>query len=221
MVKKRDLSVHLVVAVLTLLAACSDSGTNPQQDPPPAQAAAPAITSIFPDSARSGDILTVQGNNFGDLRGTSTLRIGGTNVTEFISWTNTQIRARVPSGAATGSVEVVVGGRASNTIPVRIISAAPAAVSFSTTILPRFQSSCVGCHGGTNNLFLDSYAGLMAGTSRNGPVVTPGNGEGSLLVRVLRGTAVGIPRMPQGGPFLSSGEIDNISLWITQGALNN
>jgi|GEM_PF-4225391 len=26
---------------------------------------------------------------------------------------------------------------------------------------------------------------------------------------------------PLGGPFLSTSEIDNISLWITQGALNN
>lgn len=61
----------------------------------------------------------------------------------------------------------------------------------------------------------------MAGNSSHGPVVTPYDGEGSVIVRKLRGTAGFGNQMPQGGPYLSGAEIETIARWIKQGARNN
>lgn len=98
----------------------------------------------------------------------------------------------------------------------------PDTISFSGFVLPTFvQYGCTGCHGGQNNLFVNTYANLMLGNSNNGPVITPGNGNGSVLIQKLRGTASFGARMPLGGPFLQNSTIDSIAAWINQGALNN
>lgn len=95
-------------------------------------------------------------------------------------------------------------------------------ISFSGYVLPTFvQYGCTGCHGGQNNLFVNSYSNLMLGNSDHGPVVIPFNSSGSILIQKLRGTASFGVRMPLGGPYLPSSTIDNIALWIDQGALDN
>ena len=69
---------------------------------------------------------------------------------------------------------------------------------------------------------VDSYAHLMLGTSLHGPVVTPGNGEGSVIIKKLRGTAGFGGRMPLRAARISPmSTINKISLWITQGAQDN
>ena len=52
--------------------------------------------------------------------------------------------------------------------------------------------------------------------------VAPGDPEASYLIHKVDGRAgiVG-SRMPQGGPFLSTEQIDVIRSWITAGAPNN
>ncbi len=94
-------------------------------------------------------------------------------------------------------------------------------VDYGTQVQPVFDSYCVNCHGGVStngNLVLTSYSSLMSGNSSNGPVVTAGDGEGSILIRKLRGTTVG-SQMPPGGIPLSNATIDLISQWIDEGAL--
>jgi hypothetical protein len=203
-----------VAFLLLSVGGCEDAGT----DPPPA----PEITSVVPDSAAVGDTIRILGKNFGGTKGTSTLTIGGQTAHAIILWSDTEIRAVVPTGALTGTVRITVGTAVSNSIGFKIISSTPPSlVSFSGFVLPIFQARCIGCHGGTNNLFLNSHGQLMQGNSTNGPVVIPGNGEGSYLVRMLRGTVAGKPRMPDGGPYLATSTIDSVSLWISQGALSN
>lgn len=96
------------------------------------------------------------------------------------------------------------------------------AISYAGFVNPTFIAyGCTGCHGasgGSNNLNLSTYQGLMAG-GISGPAVIQGNGAGSLLVRKLLGTAGS--QMPPGGTPLPSSKIDSISSWIDQGALNN
>lgn len=210
-----------VLFFIMIFVGCNDSGTDPTENP---SSPKPSISSVSPDSVSSGDVVSIKGNGFGLGQGTSIVKIGGAVVTEFISWTDSQIVVKVPVGALSGSVEVIVGGKSSNLFPIKVSSSMPpqpTGISFSQYVLPVFNASCVGCHGGRNNLFLDSYAKVMAGTSLNGPVVIPGNGEGSYLIQMLRGTVSGKPRMPLGGPFWSTQRIDSISAWIQQGALNN
>lgn len=92
------------------------------------------------------------------------------------------------------------------------------APSFARDILPIFEKYCLTCHvepvkaGG---LLLGSYEQLMAG-SKSRPVVLPGKGNDSLIVKMLDGR--GQPMMPQGGPQLDARSIALIRAWIDAGA---
>jgi hypothetical protein len=102
----------------------------------------------------------------------------------------------------------------------------PTFASISSQILtPR----CTACHSGSAaeaglNLSAGSaYAALVnvPSSQRSGATrVVPGNADGSYLIQKLRGDGgiVGV-RMPMGGPFLSTSEIDVIRQWINAGAL--
>ncbi len=82
-------------------------------------------------------------------------------------------------------------------------------VTYAATILPVLQSSCTGCHSGTNpsgNVTLSSYAGVSAAAS---------NG---LLMKSLRGE--GVTRMPPSGS-LSECRIRQFGLWVENGYPNN
>jgi len=91
-------------------------------------------------------------------------------------------------------------------------------VSFANDILPIIQSRCINCHGGDRTeegLVLKTHADLMAG-SNNGFVVTPGNATDSLLVELVT-----TQKMPKRGPKLTPPQIQLITDWVNQGALNN
>ena len=82
---------------------------------------------------------------------------------------------------------------------------------------PFFDERCVGCHSGSDaplGLQLDSYEGAMRG-SRDGPVLVPGDVEGSELVRRVKGLSQ--PQMPLGGPPLTGEEIALIESWVLAG----
>ncbi len=82
-----------------------------------------------------------------------------------------------------------------------------------------FVSRCVICHNGPaapNGLRLDAHADILRGSS-NGPVVMPGNGAESPLMKRIRGDI--LPRMPlTGPPYLSDAEMRTVSAWIDAGA---
>ncbi|HSL30059.1 MAG TPA: c-type cytochrome domain-containing protein [Anaerolineales bacterium] len=93
-----------------------------------------------------------------------------------------------------------------------------ATVSFANDVLPILQSRCVNCHGGNEieeGLLLRSHPEVMAG-SDNGPVVTPGDAANSLLVEL-----VATMEMPKRGPKLTPPQIQIITDWVNQGALDN
>lgn len=206
--------LYFLSAMLMVIGACKDAGTG--------LSPAATVTGVFPDSAAVGDTVLVAGVSFGASRGASMVVIGGASVSTIESWSDTRIIVAVPNGAATGTVGVNVNGQPSNTVGFKLQASAELRVSFSGQIVPLFTANgCPGCHGGTNNLTVTPYASLMLGTSSNGPVVTPYNGEGSVIVRKVRGTAGFGNRMPQGGAPLSDANIELIARWIKQGAKNN
>lgn len=208
--------------LLVVAMACRDAGTEIPPADPGGPGVAAVISGVFPDSAAAGDTILVVGTGFGDVQGSSVVNIGGGASTVVVTWSSTRIIAGVPVGSATGSVTVTVGGLASNAQAFRVLPAAQARVSYAGQVVPLLTSNgCTGCHGGTNNLFVTPYASLMAGTSNHGPVVTPYDGEGSVIIKKLRGTAGFGNRMPQGGTPLSEANIELIARWIKQGAKNN
>jgi hypothetical protein len=96
-------------------------------------------------------------------------------------------------------------------------------VSFLKTVRPLLASSragCLGCHGGTNDLFVGTVASLLGG-GLHGPAVVPGNSAGSLLIQKMGPAPPFGQRMPQGGIPLPDSTIQLIKNWIDQGALDN
>jgi hypothetical protein len=92
-------------------------------------------------------------------------------------------------------------------------------ISYSSHVRPIFNSyGCLGCHGGTNGLFLDTYASVFT-TGNNAPVVVPGD-TNSVIVLKLKGTTFG-DRMPLGGAPMAPGDLNTIILWIKNGAPEN
>lgn len=91
-------------------------------------------------------------------------------------------------------------------------------VSYANDVYPIFEASCIKCHGVESTkegLDMLTYDNLLAG-SRNGPVLVPGNAAESLLVElIVEG------EMPNRGPGLSPEQIQIITDWVNQGALNN
>jgi IPT/TIG domain/Divergent InlB B-repeat domain len=60
----------------------------------------PRVTRFSPMSGAPGTVVTLSGNGFGDKRKTSTVTFGNTPVTQYVSWSNTQIKVKVPAMAA-------------------------------------------------------------------------------------------------------------------------
>ena len=78
--------------------------------------AAPAITELAPGSGAYGDAVVIRGRNFGATAGFPfAVSIGGV-VAEAIRESDTEIRARVPIGAATGNAVVTVDGVPSESV---------------------------------------------------------------------------------------------------------
>jgi hypothetical protein len=91
-------------------------------------------------------------------------------------------------------------------------------VSFKNDVEPILQNRCINCHGGTQarmGLAFDSYDSLMAG-SNNGPVIIPGDPNGSRLIQLVQ-----IGAMPKQGPKLTPDQVQILIDWILAGALNN
>jgi hypothetical protein len=80
---------------------------------------APTIANLTPTTGIIGTSVTVNGYNFGNTKGTSTITFNGINATP-VGWSSTTITVPVPAGASTGPVVVVVNGLASNAITFTI-----------------------------------------------------------------------------------------------------
>ncbi len=91
-------------------------------------------------------------------------------------------------------------------------------VSFANDILPIFQIRCFQCHndGGSKGGFsLINYDQLMAG-GNSGAAIEPGDADNSLLVKLIVSQ-----RMPASGNKLTPEQIQLITDWVNQGALDN
>ncbi|MBL8061718.1 MAG: c-type cytochrome [Anaerolineales bacterium] len=123
--------------------------------------------------------------------------------------TPTDVPTSVPTETALPTAEVK---------PTDTTATSAQAVSFTNEIMPIFNTHCVECHGRERvreGLNMMTYDNLMAG-SFNGPVVAPGNADGSLLVELITKG-----KMPDRGPKVTPEDLQRIINWINQGAINN
>ncbi|MFH1150329.1 MAG: Ig-like domain-containing protein [Actinomycetota bacterium] len=83
----------------------------------------PHLDSIDPTSAHVGDTLELHGTGFTDTREDGDyVSFNGTAGADYLQWSDTLIRARVPVGATTGAVTVVVDGNESNGKTLTVLS---------------------------------------------------------------------------------------------------
>lgn len=92
-------------------------------------------------------------------------------------------------------------------------------VSFANDLQPTMQNrGCVGCHGWTQASQLVNQPGAIY---PGRILVTPFDLANSHVYLKITGTSpVGV-RMPEGGPYLSTAEIDKFRNWILEGARDN
>jgi hypothetical protein len=73
---------------------------------------APSITKLKPTSAKRGALVTISGTDFGAAQGTGAVKFGSKTCTKYVSWSDTQIKCRVPAKAKFGAVKVTVTTKA-------------------------------------------------------------------------------------------------------------
>jgi uncharacterized protein (TIGR02145 family) len=85
----------------------------------------PIIHSISPTSAAIGDVITISGFAFGSSQETSCVSFNLVKLqpTDYISWSDYEIKAKVPIGAATGGVSVTVNGVKSESVDFTLTGA--------------------------------------------------------------------------------------------------
>ncbi len=113
------------------------------------------------------------------------------------------------------------GKSSSKNVYKEIPPAVARAVSYTNDVKPILMENCTRCHGAKKHkgdLRLDNQEGIVAGTEES-PVIKPGKGEASLLVRSISGVNVESDQiMPPKDDLLTKEEIGIIRAWIDQGA---
>ena len=99
----------------------------------------PYIRRITPGQFHVGDTITIEGENFGDTRGSSVVLFNSLPAanSDYVSWSDALIKVKCPVGAVSGLLRVKVGTQASNTSPYTIIAPLPDPIIYS---LNKFSS---------------------------------------------------------------------------------
>ena len=74
----------------------------------------PYIESISPAYGKEGDTITIKGTGFAAKRGSGQVTFNGTNGSEYISWSSTEIKVKVIPGNNTVKVAVMISYQKSN-----------------------------------------------------------------------------------------------------------
>ncbi|MBI3549678.1 MAG: hypothetical protein HY078_11620 [Elusimicrobia bacterium] len=124
-----------------------------------------------------------------------------------------------------------------------LASAQDKKVDFKKDVEPIFKANCIQCHGlnpkkpkkkAAAKLRLDDKTGAMSG-GRSGAAIVPGNGKGSLLVKLLAGPvprpegtggkddekeidAMPMPKKGETWKPLSAKDVGVLTRWIDEGA---
>jgi len=150
----------------------------------------PTVGSLSPTAGVEGTWVTITGTNFGTVQGGgNTVSFGSVPAGASTSWSDTQITAIVPSGAATGPVSVVVNGLQSNQNVIFTVSATVIGVSPSSgAALSQVQISGSG-FGATKGASTVAFNGVVAPILDWSPIsitalVPPGATTGNVVVTI-------------------------------------
>jgi hypothetical protein len=128
----------------------------------------PTLVSAAPPSGVPGAVITLSGTNFGSVQGSQSVSFGSVPATEYVSWSDAQIKCKVPAMGA-GDVLVTVGSPAgtSNGLPFLV---GPVAAPTISAITP---ASGVGetTVGVTDLAGTGFHAGATVRLERSGTVI--------------------------------------------------
>jgi uncharacterized protein (TIGR03437 family) len=115
----------------------------------------PAISSVSPERGPEGSEVTITGENFSATAGDNTVTFNGTQVTNIISASETELVVEVPTGATTGPVEVSTAGGTATSTDDFVVGAVPLTGSGLTTTSD-IQGVCLGCDVTNTSNVIDS-----------------------------------------------------------------
>lgn len=84
----------------------------------------PSITAIAPSTGAVGSLVTIQGSDFGETQGASSVTFNGVSATPN-TWNSSAISVTVPNGASSGNVVVTVGTSTSNSFAFTVTNPTP------------------------------------------------------------------------------------------------
>jgi len=155
---------------------------------------APSISSLSVTSGAPGTAITISGQNFGAIQGSSVVRFNGLPAA-VTSWSGGSIGVTVPNGVTTGPVTVTVSGQTSNGVTFTVLttgtlsgtvsnSAGGAAISGAS--VQALQNGTIKASATTNSNGSYSIANLAAG---NYDVQASASGFGTALTNSVAITA--------------------------------
>ncbi|MFW5786077.1 MAG: transglutaminase domain-containing protein [bacterium] len=126
---KRPIFLHILVFLVIIavwVVVVSTSGSKPR------------ITTVAPEAARPGDLIVIQGENFGESRSRGRVRIGTETPhhNDYESWADSRIVVRVPEGSSSGLVYVSTSNGRSNGALFRNSDQEPGSAADATVGLP-------------------------------------------------------------------------------------
>ncbi len=122
--------------------------------------------------------------------------------------------------------KILIFGAASAACVAVLTACSPKNVSYSKDVQPILTKNCSECHTPgkpglqASGLNTSTYETLMKG-GKFGPLVKPGDALTSALNMLVEGRAHPSIRMPHGKEKLSTGDIETLKVWVTEGAKNN
>jgi hypothetical protein len=183
-------SISLTNAMFVLVAGmCTLTGYQRAEGHAPFNSALPpvSVTGMTPKEGPIETVVIITGSGFGAAQGASTISFNGVAATP-IGWSNTEIKAPVPSGASTGPVRLCVAGECgivgTFTVTPTIVSVSPleGPVGAEVTII----GTGFGSNQGTSTVTFNGIIATPASWSRTEitvPVPT-GATTGPLIVTV-------------------------------------
>ena len=118
----------------------SNSATFTVGGLPPPTVSNPVISRLSPTSGTVHTPVTITGSSLGDERDvTSSVRFNNTNCadSDYLSWSDTTIQVKVPSGATTGPVTVIISGGNSNGVVFTVLKPPPTVSSITPNTATR------------------------------------------------------------------------------------
>jgi len=247
--KGRPMAKYILVptsmAVVMLLASCSDQGSAPNKPDNPSGGTTPTLSlndlstvsegsnatfAVTLSNASTNDVtvqytvvnLSSSDNDFsGTLTGTATVPAGSLSTNIVVAVADDS----VAEGSELFQVSLSAPTHAtlSKSTGAAKIAANDGGVdaSFAGDIAPMLSAKgCAGCHGGNGGLFMESVTSLST-TGDHKPDVIPGlGGQSNLYLKTTANWPFG-SRMPLSADTLTTSEQNLIRDWINQGAQDN